>query len=265
MSDYLAGKVWRSDLDGDLKPLAAALANCGSDDGTSIYPSIAYLAWKLSRSERAVQYGMGKLKELGIVVILNGAAGGRGKTPNYRLMESALPAREAWSGSTTALEKGATYDEKGATYDTKGCSLEQERVQPIAPDKVVEQVVETTKSETLKPVELENQKQETECRVCGATGLHNCGGWRSEKTKEREKRRAERKSSRFETERPPKYVETRPPPWRPPPAAVEEPEEEREGWLNGYPLLDPPKITRKEEPVSDEPSGSQGTSAKATV
>lgn len=195
MSDYLAGKVWRSALDGDLKPLAAALANCGSDDGTSIYPSIAYLAWKLSRSERAVQYGMGKLKEMGIVVILNGASGGRGKTPDYQLIEEALPQREPWKSGTTALTKGATYDHKG-------CNLEHERVQPIAPDLVVEQVVEEETAKT--------EKQEKPCRACGQVGQHRCGGWKSEKTKAREQRSRERKSARFETERPPRYVDRQP-------------------------------------------------------
>lgn len=153
MSDYLCGRVWQSGLDGDLKPLAAALANCGLDDGTSIYPSIAYLAWKLSRCERAIQYGMEKLKSLGVIVVLKNGKGGRSKVPDYRLMEDALPARPKWESPQIGNEKGAVCDEKGAIDDTKGCNLEQERVQvttervqPIAPDlkavdlKAVEQV-----------------------------------------------------------------------------------------------------------------------------
>ena len=48
-SGLLAGKVWQSNLHPDLKPLAAALADIGNDDGTSIYQSVEYMAWLLGR------------------------------------------------------------------------------------------------------------------------------------------------------------------------------------------------------------------------
>ena len=51
MSGLLAGKVWQSALDPKLKPLAAALADIASDDGTNIYPSVSYVAWPLGRDE----------------------------------------------------------------------------------------------------------------------------------------------------------------------------------------------------------------------
>lgn len=142
MSDYLSGRVWQSGLDGDLKPLAAALANCGSDDGTSIYPSIAYLAWKLSRSERAVQYGMEKLKSLGIITVLKNGKGGRSKVPDYRLVEDALPVRPKWVAPQIGREKGAIYDIKGCKLEQERVQVATERVQPIAPDQLVEQLVE---------------------------------------------------------------------------------------------------------------------------
>src|SRR5580692_12774166 len=116
MSDILAGKVWKSDLSGDLKPLAAALANSGHDDGTSLFPSIAYLAWKLSRSERTVQNWMRELKDLGVLIVLCNENGGRGRIPHYRLCEEKLPKRPEW--------KSAVVNLKGAIYDT-----EVERVQ----------------------------------------------------------------------------------------------------------------------------------------
>src|SRR5882762_9601497 len=78
VSGYLAGKVWHSALHPDLKPLAATLADIGDDDGTSVYPSIAFVAWRLGRSRSAIEVGMRKLRELGILVVVE-LGGGRGK------------------------------------------------------------------------------------------------------------------------------------------------------------------------------------------
>ncbi|MGH9561986.1 MAG: helix-turn-helix domain-containing protein [Terracidiphilus sp.] len=65
MSGLLAGKVWLSNLRPQLKPLAATLADIANDDGTSIYPSVAYIAWRLGSSERSVQRGLSDLISLG--------------------------------------------------------------------------------------------------------------------------------------------------------------------------------------------------------
>ena len=69
MSGFLAGKVWQSNLHPDLKPLAAALADIGNDDGTSIYPSVAYMSWLLGRSTRSVQQNLTRLRDLGVLVV----------------------------------------------------------------------------------------------------------------------------------------------------------------------------------------------------
>src|SRR5262245_11441137 len=70
MRGLLDGKVWQSALDPKLKPLAALLADIANDDGTSIFPSVAYLAWQLGddlqptrepRMERTIQHHLKKL------------------------------------------------------------------------------------------------------------------------------------------------------------------------------------------------------------
>jgi hypothetical protein len=48
VSGLLAGKVWLSNLHRKLKPLAATLADIANEDGTSIYPSVEYVARRLS-------------------------------------------------------------------------------------------------------------------------------------------------------------------------------------------------------------------------
>ena len=96
MSGYLAGKVWHSGLEAELKPLAATLADIGDDDGTSIYPSIEFVAWRLSRSRSAVEVGLRKLRAMGILIPVE-LGGGRGKPTEYRLIEKKLPTREPWN------------------------------------------------------------------------------------------------------------------------------------------------------------------------
>jgi hypothetical protein len=95
MSGLLAGKVWHSDLPADLKPLAATLADIGDDDGTSIFPSIAFIAWRLSRSRSAVDEGLRKLREIGVLEVVK-QGGGWHTTTEYRLVEEKLPKRLPW-------------------------------------------------------------------------------------------------------------------------------------------------------------------------
>ena len=110
MSKLLESRVWFSDLPGDLKPLAAVMADLGSDSGRRIHPSVAYLAWKLSRSERCVQDCLKELKRLGIVTSHKNSFGGRGMFTHYRLHADKLPERLPWTKS----DEDEDDEEKGA-------------------------------------------------------------------------------------------------------------------------------------------------------
>jgi len=133
MSGFLAGKVWQSDLVPSLKPLAAALADIANDDGTSIYPSVEYVAWLLGKGERTVQRGLAELKQIGVLEVVAYRSGGRGHATEYRLIEGRLPKRPSWRQSHVK-KKGAIlapFPERvnGDTRDTKGDVSEPERVQ----------------------------------------------------------------------------------------------------------------------------------------
>ena len=94
MSSYLTGKVWFSDLDAELKPLAATLADLADDDGSNIEQPIAYLAWRLGRSERSVQANISRLRETGILLLSNSSSSRKKcKYNRYRLIEANLPKR----------------------------------------------------------------------------------------------------------------------------------------------------------------------------
>lgn len=128
MSKSIESQVWRSALDCELKPLAAVMGDMGNDDGLGIYPSVAYLAWLLGRSERAVQRQLQKLVDVGILSRISGARGGRGRTPRYGLDVAALPKRPTWQetrkGDTMPpFIKGVTNDRKGDISDIKGDTM----------------------------------------------------------------------------------------------------------------------------------------------
>jgi hypothetical protein len=134
MSGRLSGEVWKSDLPRKLKPLAASLADIANDDGSSIYPSVEYMAWRLSSSKRFVQYGLAKLKILGVLEVVGNPGGGRNLTVEYRMVEERLPRRPAWRSSPKS-EKYAPFarndvTKKDARPDMKARSSRQERCNP---------------------------------------------------------------------------------------------------------------------------------------
>lgn len=132
MSGLLAGKIWQSGLDPHLKPLAAALADIANDDGTSIYPSVAYVAWLLGRSERSVQTGLAELRKSCVLKVVAYRYGGRGNTTEYRLIEDNLPKRASWK--QYRAQKGAAFAPfadvvKGEPDATNGEASDCETVQ----------------------------------------------------------------------------------------------------------------------------------------
>lgn len=134
MSGLLAGKVWHSDLDADLKPLAATLADIGDDDGSSIYPSVGFVCWRLGRSDSCVRDGMRKLREIGVLEVVE-PGGGRHKPTEYRMVEDKLPKRPKWGNPPVKLgfpqdEKSSSLDEKPSGLDEKPSGLAGQTLRP---------------------------------------------------------------------------------------------------------------------------------------
>jgi hypothetical protein len=139
MSGLLAGKVWLSNLDRKLKPLAATLADIANDDGTSIYPSVEYVAWRLSSSERSVRAALSKLRRLGVLERIVKGGYGPGSMTEYHLLEAKLPPRPAWSPRTKGANPAPLLFEKGAKNDrrrvqkttAKGANPESIHIDPL--------------------------------------------------------------------------------------------------------------------------------------
>lgn len=70
MSVRMMAKVWELDLPQPLKLLALALADVADDTGGNIYPSKAYMAWKVGAHPKTVQYQLRDLEARGIIEVV---------------------------------------------------------------------------------------------------------------------------------------------------------------------------------------------------
>jgi hypothetical protein len=70
MSIELMSQVWKYDLSHAEQSILMALADHADDHGGSVYPSIAYVAWKTNYKERNVQLVMKDLRKRKILVVV---------------------------------------------------------------------------------------------------------------------------------------------------------------------------------------------------
>lgn len=68
MSVKVMAQVWELDLPQPLKLLALALADWAHDDGTGIYASKGYMAWRVGAHPKTIQRQLRLLEKVGIVV-----------------------------------------------------------------------------------------------------------------------------------------------------------------------------------------------------
>lgn len=95
MSIKLMTAVWESDLPYNLKHVALAYADSAHDDGTSCYPSIAYIAWKTGYQPRSVQAVTRLLESDQYRILIPQGRGPHGEN-NYTFNVAALPQRPQW-------------------------------------------------------------------------------------------------------------------------------------------------------------------------
>lgn len=126
MSGLLAGKVWQSALAPHLKPLAATLADIADDDGSNIYPTFEYVAWRLGSSVRKVQRGMEALLSEDLQVLELVTPAGHYRSAEYRLIEDRLPKRPKWAKPIGGKARG-----QGRHRVTHEKSLKGDTVSPM--------------------------------------------------------------------------------------------------------------------------------------
>lgn len=97
MSVKVMDKVWDSDLPNNEKFVLLCYADLGNHEGTSIFPSIGYVAWLTGYGERQIQYITKSLVKRGILLQVGWSGLGTWKgTKVYKIEISALPTREPY-------------------------------------------------------------------------------------------------------------------------------------------------------------------------
>lgn len=136
MSFRLVADVFELDLPAGHKLVLAVLASHANEEGLC-YPSISRIAWMTGQSERSTQRALQNLRESGVVEVAQRAT--RYTPTLYRIH----PSRGA---------KLAPLEEvRGAKNDTAGVTPVTSRGDTVAPESVIEPVIEPKSAETARP------------------------------------------------------------------------------------------------------------------
>ncbi len=85
MSLDVAKLMWRLDMPSSVKLVAVRLADYANDDGSNVYPGVERLADECGISQRSVQRHLRHFENLGILVVVANAGGGRGRATEFRI------------------------------------------------------------------------------------------------------------------------------------------------------------------------------------
>ena len=134
MSVYAMSLVFQSGLEKSQKAITLSYADHAHDDGTNIYPSVAYTAWKTGYSTRSVQRITKELIKNGYIV-----KDGRGKmgTNRYKIIFNKLPKREPFSGGDIYDIDGGDILSGGDNHDTEGVTTTTFRGDTVTPKPLV--------------------------------------------------------------------------------------------------------------------------------
>lgn len=119
---------------------ALAYADHAHDDGTSVRPSVAYIARKTRQSERTVQRYLTQMRESGWLLTVRHADGGRGRATEYRI-------NPLWITNPVKLTPFAENQTERVTTDAqKGDTGRMKRVTPVSPQPSLTVLEPTTTS-----------------------------------------------------------------------------------------------------------------------
>ena len=118
MSIKVTSWVWESaDCEASDLLILLAMADFADDHGGNIFPSVATLAAKSRKSERAVQYSLRRLESRGLIVV---EAGDKGHRPRkYRIAMPNSGMHDLHPSDSPGVQ-GSTS--RGARVDIEGCN-----------------------------------------------------------------------------------------------------------------------------------------------
>ncbi len=103
MSVRLMSKVFGLDIESGTKLLLLALTDHADDDGHNCWPSVRYLIWKTSLSERHIRRMLSRLREEGVLIPVSREGGGRRFSVIYQINLDVLPAKEPLARESKGL------------------------------------------------------------------------------------------------------------------------------------------------------------------
>jgi hypothetical protein len=111
-------QVWGLELSHAEHAVLLALADHADDDGSNVFPSIAYTAWKTNYKERQVRRIVAALRERGILVLVREAS--RHRPNEYRIDVAAAPKKPAFEEWKQARDvPQSREDKKSALHDAR--------------------------------------------------------------------------------------------------------------------------------------------------
>jgi len=122
MSAKLMGIVWELDVPHNYQLVLLALADHASDDGSSVYPGIKYLAWKTGYSERQVQRVLDKLEQMNLISAVAFRQGGGHNKTQWQLHLK------------NGVQKLPYISPKGRQYVTPASGKRGDKTSPLSSD-----------------------------------------------------------------------------------------------------------------------------------
>ena len=108
-------QVWEKQVDHPEQAILLALADHADDDGSSVYPSVEYIAWKTGYSARQVRRIQNGLREQGVLVVVQASPG---RTVEHRLNLTVLPQKAAFNpGQIVTPDKLSPLTNQALTPD----------------------------------------------------------------------------------------------------------------------------------------------------
>jgi hypothetical protein len=125
VSNKLQALVWAHKMTHSQQAVMLALADSGHDDGSNIYPSFGYLAWKTEYSVRQVMRIVGELRKLGAVKRIR-RGNSQKRSNEYRLNFDVFERKPPWKTTSDKMSlldiqlvtpRAPTSDISGSTSD----------------------------------------------------------------------------------------------------------------------------------------------------
>jgi Helix-turn-helix domain len=125
VSVKIMAAVWELALPANEKLIALAFADHANDDGVC-YPSLRRIAWKCNVSRDTAKRIAAKLRNAGILVVLQ-ESGGAGHPPRYRV----VPEKGCKLTPLIQAEGVQSLPKRGATTPQKGCTAMPPESKPV--------------------------------------------------------------------------------------------------------------------------------------